>query len=56
MEFENFMCFFDPDDQTNSLMVMVRDRTCYDKEKWNVASLSEEEAEKLYKYLKEHFQ
>ena len=51
----NCCCFFDPDDQTNSMMIFVKDREKKDEERWVAVFLEEDEAKELYEYLKEHF-
>lgn len=54
--FENFDIWFDDDmERERPFMVACRDRTdhTYD-EKWVLASLSVEEAVKVYEFLKQH--
>lgn len=54
--FENFDLWKDDDlEDGRPFIVACKDRESINDERWVLASLSEEEAKKIYKYLHEYF-
>lgn len=50
---ENFYCKLESDSELKGFRVAIRDREVKDEERWVFAWLDEEEAKKLYNYLKQ---
>lgn len=56
--FDNCSFYHNPDAKSDRPYIIgVRDRECSDTnmERWNMASLTEEDAKKIYNLLKNHF-
>lgn len=52
MNTENFYCRLESESKSKGFRVAIRDREVKDEERWVFAWLDEEEAKKLYDYLK----